>query len=1454
MVHAEFHNRGQSAGKLPDPAWVVGAAKRLCRRVGREFWFRGVVVFVFLAGILGHTASPAPTKPVVRSASEYGYPPFCMVEPDGNVTGFSVELFRAALAAVGHDATFRTGPWNEVKSWLEQGEVDALPLVGKTPERESVFDFTFPYLTLHGAIVVREGTMGIHSVQDLAGHRVEVMRGDNAEEFLRGTALPLDLHTTDTFETALRDLSAGTCDAVVIQHLLAHRLIRQTGLTNLHIVERPLAAFVQNFCFAVKDGDRDTLALLNEGLALVMADGTFRRLYGKWFAALEVDSQQVILVGGDSNYPPYEFLDKNGRPAGYNVDLTRAIAKEAGFDVQIRLTPWNETRHALEYGEIDAVQGMFFSPERSKEFSFSQPHTVVQHVAVARQGTGSPPATVAEMAGKRVAVMRGDIMHDFLNEQGLGDQAVPLPSQEEALRQVANGQCDCALVARIPALYWIRQRGWKNLVVAEQPLLSSEYSYAVGHNRQTLLALLSEGLKTVEENGEYRRIQQKWLGVYGGDKGRFGTILSYVALGATPLLLALGASLVWSRSLRRQVALRTAELGHSQAMLLAALSTSQAGIVIADAADGTIRFVNQAALDIRGGTGKELVDGIGTKDYSRVWRLFRLDGDPYPENEDPLSRAMREGETSSNEVVIRHEDGGERVVWANAAPIRDSAGGITAGIVVFQDITAHKQAEQAVQQSEANLKRILNSVSFGVIIISRDRVIRHANRTAVELAGYSSEQEMAGQTCNGALCSQADGQCPLLDVHEGIDHAERMLHTKDGRNIPVLLSAIPIHLNGEELLLESYVDISQLKETENALKRSQARYESLVEAIPDLVWLKDPGGVYLGCNATFCRLYDATEAEIVGKTDYDYVSKELADFFRDHDRKAMAAGRPSANEEWLTFSDTGYRGLFETIKTPIRDVDGSLLGVLGIARDITARAQAQAALRDSEDRYRALVEHAPVAIMVKRDDRLTLANEACLRLFGATDPEQLLGKSPYDLFHPDSHAAIRDWIVRRPETDKAMLPIEGRITRLDGASVEVEISAAPFGDREGKAIHVVLQDITGRKQAEEERETLREQLLQSQKMESVGRLAGGVAHDFNNKLMAILGYAELSQAEIDANHPLREYLDQIVACTRQSADLTRQLLAFARKQTINPQMLDLNDTVSGMLKMLQRLIGEDIRLVWRPGPGLWPVLMDPVQVDQLLANLSVNGRDAIGGVGTIEVETANLLLDEAYCAEHLDAVPGEYAVLSVADSGCGINPDVLPHIFEPFFTTKEAGQGTGLGLATVYGIVRQNNGFITVYSEPGQGTIFRIHLPHAVGEETVGGTEREPHEIPHGNETVLLVEDEQPLLRSTTLLLQRLGYTVIAVPTPSEAAQCQERIDVLLTDVVMPEMNGRELREQLRETHPDLRCVFMSGYTADIIAQRGVLDRGIHFLQKPFSLLQLARKMREALESPPTDG
>lgn len=381
---------------------------------------------------------------------------------------------------------------------------------------------------------------------------------------------------------------------------------------------------------------------------------------------------------------------------------------------------------------------------------------------------------------------------------------------------------------------------------------------------------------------------------------------------------------------------------------------------------------------------------------------------------------------------------------------------------------------------------------------------------------------------------------------------------------------------------------------------------------------------------------------------------------------------------------------------------------------------------------------------------------------------------------------------------------------------------------------------------------LERQLLQSQKMESVGRLAGGVAHDFNNMLGIILGYTDLALGKVKTSQPIHEELHEIQMSAQRAADLTRQLLAFARKQTVAPKVVNINEAVGGMLKILQRLIGENIEVVWKPGPELWPVKIDPSQVDQILTNLCVNARDAIAGAGRIVIATANITLDRDWCHGHEGAIPGDYALLTVADDGCGMTPQVLAHVFEPFFTTKGVGQGTGLGMATVYGIVKQNDGFILVSSREGGGTTVSIYLPRQENVEILVTEVDSAGPIARGHETILVVEDEPVLLRMNKMILRRLGYKVVTANRPGEALQFADsqadNIHLLLTDVIMPDMNGVELSREILKRYPGIKCMFMSGYPADAIVKEDVLKDGLHFIQKPFTSFDLAAAVRKALD------
>ena len=526
--------------------------------------------------------------------------------------------------------------------------------------------------------------------------------------------------------------------------------------------------------------------------------------------------------------------------------------------------------------------------------------------------------------------------------------------------------------------------------------------------------------------------------------------------------------------------------------------------------------------------------------------------------------------------------------------------------------------------------------------------------------------------------------------------------------------------------------------------------------------------------------------------------------------------------------------------------------MLQLEKEVEAHRKTEEVLKQSENKYRSLYNSIRDAILVADINRTIIdCNQAFVDLFGYSLAEMVRKKTRMLYALEEEYNQLGATLINHID-DPGFLHLV-HFKKKDGLVFPGEVNIFPLRNDAGEMTGFIglIRDVTERIRAEEIRKDLESQLHQAQKMESVGRLAGGVAHDYNNMLSVILGYAQIALNKAEPGSSLRDNLHQIIDAAQRSATISRQLLGFARKQAVAPQILDLNDAIEATLKLLRRLIGENIDLIWRPEPDLWPVHIDPSQVDQIVTNLCVNARDAISGVGKVTIETEKTIFDAAYCARLAGAVPGEYVVLTVSDNGCGIDKAILDKIFEPFFTTKELGIGTGLGLATVYGIVKQNNGFIDIESEPGMGATFKIYLPRHT--RLIDKVQPEsPQVLQRGQgETILIVEDDQAILTFTSTLLADLGYMVRAANGPAEAVRLAHEqphgIHLLLTDVVMPEMNGRDLAALLQTFYPGLKCLFMSGYADTLMTDQEVVDKGLHFIQKPFTAGALATSVRQAL-------
>lgn len=695
------------------------------------------------------------------------------------------------------------------------------------------------------------------------------------------------------------------------------------------------------------------------------------------------------------------------------------------------------------------------------------------------------------------------------------------------------------------------------------------------------------------------------------------------------------------------------------------------------------------------------------------------------------------------------------------------------------------------------------------------------------------------------------------------------------------MSAIDIEKMIHELQvhqIELEMQNEELRNTQLALDASKARYFDLYDMAPVGYICINNSGIIIEANLTIATLLGVSRHRLINRSLSLFILKEDQNFYYEHRKHLFETNESQTFEIRLTKKDGT---IFWAYLTAIAVPDGDETVCRMTLSDVTERKQIEevqlflaqtSTLVIDESFFNSLARY--LAEILKMDficiDRLE-GDGLYARTLAVWCDGQFEDNVTYALKDTPCGDVVGKTVCCFPASVCQFFPSDQVLVDLRAESyVGVTLFShtgepigliAVIGRQElknRKAVESILKLVSIRASGElerlyeeEKRKSLELQLLQSQKMESVGRLAGGVAHDFNNMLQVILGNAYLAIDEVSDDSSIKQSLKEIIECGNRSADLTRNLLTFARKQIVLPQVIDLNDVTKVMLKMLNVLIGENINVSRIIGCNLWPVKVDPSQIDQILVNLCVNARDAINDIGNITIETKNCTLDALYCYAYAGLIPGDYVRISVSDNGCGMDKETMEHIFEPFFTTKEFGKGTGLGLATVYGAVKQNNGYIYTYSELGKGTTFTIFFPRYIEETipTVNSIEKKP--VPGGNETILLVEDESSILKLANRMLTQIGYNILIASSPGEAIQLANaydyQINLLITDVIMPNMNGYDLSQQLINIFPKMKVLYMSGYTSDIIAERGVLEEGMHFLQKPFSLGDIAIKVREAL-------
>ena len=935
-----------------------------------------------------------------------------------------------------------------------------------------------------------------------------------------------------------------------------------------------------------------------------------------------------------------------------------------------------------------------------------------------------------------------------------------------------------------------------------------------------------------------------------------------------------------------QLAALSESLRFSEKSLRSALDTLPVGVWIADAR-GQLLLSNRAGRELWGGAHYVNLERYG--DFMAWWPATGRRLDP---GEWGMARALRGEITRQEEIEIEAFDGPRRVILNSAVPIWDQNGNVVGGVSVDEDITSRKAYERELLRREKQL-RILTHASQQINQVLEIRtVLRSLVESALQLVNATAGA--AGLLENGRLVFREylrGGQ--ILPVKWDLARGEGVpgwvLETKktyisndaehDPHIIPEIsapigfkkLIAVPIYDRNERVIgcfeihdpaddcpfdqrdaemltglaaaaaiaLENSRMIEEQRAAEEALRQSEERYRGLVEASPEGIALHSEGKI-LYMNPAALRFVGAARLE-------DVVGLEAMAFVH-------PASRPVALERIRLLEEKG--GEAPLVPETFRRLDGTPVPVEVVSigfiyrgkptvqimfRDISERLRNEAALRASETQFRAVFDGAVHSMFILDDDwRYIDCNPAAIRLVGRPR-EEVIGRRFGNLSDPEHGeellASVRASATHAPHgSHTQVVTRDKRIVEID---YTVRTNFLP-----GRHL-LIARDVT-------EHMRLETQLRQAQKMEAVGRLAGGVAHDFNNLLTVISGYSQIALSQLSEFDPLRARIVEINQAGERAAALTRQLLAFSRKQVLKPEIVDLNAVIADTEKMLRRLIGEDIELITKLAPKLAKIKVDAGQIEQVIINLAVNARDAMPDGGRILIETAEVDFEGAVERSRLCLPLGPYVILAVSDTGAGMDAGTLSHIFEPFFTTKGQEKGTGLGLSTVYGIVKQSGGDIWVYSEPGHGTTFKVYLP-AISDGAVSPAPEPPAAVQHGTETVLVVEDEPGVRDLIAQILKSSGYRVLAAANGGEALLTCERfsgpIDLLVTDIIMPGMSGRELAERLASLRPDLRVLYISGYT-----DHGVLKENMQFIQKPFTPQSLTRKVREVLSTPPGGG
>jgi PAS domain S-box-containing protein len=1048
----------------------------------------------------------------------------------------------------------------------------------------------------------------------------------------------------------------------------------------------------------------------------------------------------------------------------------------------------------------------------------------------------------------RLLLSRGMLLLKEEEKQKRVEEA--LKEEHRRLQQIIDFLPDPTLVidgtGRVTA--WNRAIERITGVRAEEMIGKGEYAYAVpfyGERRPILvdLALLPDEAFLSGHYDDLSR-QDSTLSAEVFVPKTYGGKGAYLWATASKLLDADGNVIGAIESIHDITKRKSLEkaLQQSEEKYRRIVDTANEGIWVVGA-DSTISFANARMAEMLDCSEEEMI--------GRLFTDFMIDED-VPDHLQKMDNRHK-GISENYERWFLRKDGQTMWTHVSAAPIFDAEHLFKGSFAMFTDITERKRMENVLRESEERF-RILTEKSFVGMYIIQDDLFRYVNPAFADIFGCTPE-EIIDRLSPTDFITPEDRERVLDSIRRRtageIEFSHHGFHIsrKDGSIRVVETFGSRASHYGRPAIIGTIIDITERKRAEDNLFQVTERWERTFDAVPDLIAIIDTNFRIVQANKAMADRLGATQAECAGQVCYAAVHKsESPPSFCPH-----AQTLTDCHEHMCEVREECLGGDFIVSTSPIYDSAGQLMGSVHVARDITERKHAETKLNEQLHFLQQLLDNIPIPVFYKDVDGLYLGCNLAFERFIGLSRSDIVGKTVYEVSHKeraDKYNEADTDLLRQP----GVQVYEASVIYNDGECHNVIFNKATFVDANNCVSGVVgaMIDITSLRKAEEERKMLEAQLHQAQKMEAIGQLAGGIAHDFNNILTAIMGYTAMVLLKMEKGNPFRRHLEQILASSERAAELTHGLLAFSRKQVLHAKPIDLCGVVRSLKKMMGRLVPEDIDFRTTVAEGDLIVMADKGQIEQVLMNLVTNAKDSMPMGGTLTIEVSPAVMEERFVHAHGFGEPGDYACVTVADTGQGMDEETRKRIFEPFFTTKEVGKGTGLGMSIIYGIIQQHNGYVSVYSEKEMGTTFKIYLPLiAEGIKEVHGT-REAEPPPGGTETVLLAEDDATVLELHRMILEEAGYRVIEAVDGQDAldkfTEHRTEVDILATDVIMPKMNGKGLYEEIRKIRPNMKVLFMSGYTKDIIVERGILEDEFSVITKPVTSYELLKKVREILD------